>query len=322
MTFQKALFKTNSKLSWIHYFSIYVWIGWLHFYIVLFFTLPFIYTYAKTLFSVLAAIIISSIILPINRNIQPKICYEFGSWLIAKATEYFQVEVMFEDIKEVQKHSPAIFALEPHDVLPISLSFFQPQGTIPGHKCAGLVTSICFSIPIMRHIYTWCNAYSVDKANMINLIENGISPVLCPGGVQEVSYLDTNKKEYVLYLKNRLGFIKLAYRFGIPIIPVFSFGLQSSFDLWNIKNKFLNNIGRRIGFAPVIFFGMWGTIMGPPKACKYINVIGKPILITKNANPTEAELRNVSNKYIDETIRLFETYKSQYNMANYTLRVV
>ena len=48
---------------------------------------------------------------------------------------------------------------------------------------------------------------------MIRMIKAGISPVICPGGVQEASLI-TNPKECVLYLTKRLGFVKLAMQQG------------------------------------------------------------------------------------------------------------
>ena len=62
--------------------------------------------------------------------------------------------------------------------------------------------------------------------------------------------------------------------------------------------------------------------MGPPKPCQYVNIIGKPIMTQKNLEPSENELAIVSEKYIEETLRLFNTYKHQYNMSDYTVRVV
>ena len=49
---------------------------------------------------------------------------------------------------------------------------------------------------------------------MIRMIKEGVSPVICPGGVQEASLI-TNTKECVLYLTKRLGFVKLAMQQGI-----------------------------------------------------------------------------------------------------------
>lgn len=89
----------------------------------------------------------------------------------------------------------------------------------------GCLTSACFNIPLMRHIYTWVNAHSIDKKNIQRMIANKISPVLCPGGVQEVILME-HEDECVLFLKSRLGFVKLAIVNGTALVPVFCFGLR------------------------------------------------------------------------------------------------
>ena len=46
----------------------------------------------------------------------------------------------------------------------------------------------------MRNIYTWIQAGSIDKKNFIRMLDNGYSPVICPGGVQEVLLLDSDNE--------------------------------------------------------------------------------------------------------------------------------
>ena len=52
----------------------------------------------------------------------------------------------------------------------------------------------------------------------------GIVTVLVPGGAHEAR--NWAKDEMRLYLKKRKGFIKLALRFGVDIVPTFSFNEQ------------------------------------------------------------------------------------------------
>ena len=45
-------------------------------------------------------------------------------------------------------------------------------------------------------MYTWVNASSADKGNMIRLLQRGVSPVIVPGGVLEATLIDDPKVQY------------------------------------------------------------------------------------------------------------------------------
>jgi hypothetical protein len=99
-----------------------------------------------------------------------------------RAAEYFSLKVYAEDYAAILSTKPALFALEPHDILPISIfALSEHLRTIPTHKLRGGLSSACFSIPGMRHIYTWASAVSVDKKMIRTLLSKGISVGLCPG---------------------------------------------------------------------------------------------------------------------------------------------
>ena len=239
-----------------------------------------------------------------------------------KSAEYFHVKMILEDKEALEKSGPAVFALEPHDILPLSIFAFNDSlNGFSGHKCLGCLTSACFQVPLMKHIYTWVNAHSVAKKAVMKLLESGVSPVICPGGMQEVTHMKT-EKECVLYLKSRLGFIKLAILYGRPIVPCFSFGLRNTFAFWQPNSKLLLAIAKRLGFLPMMFFGLWNCPLGPGKPCDYVNVVGKPIAVERNENPSEEELRRVQAVYIAETVRIFETYKAEFGMGDVSVRVI
>lgn len=114
----------------------------------------------------------------------------------------------------------------------------------------------------------------------------------------------------------------MAFQFGVPIIPVYAFGVEKSFTFWSIKNETVRALGRKIGFLPIIYFGLWASVYGPSKPCDYTNVIGIPISVPKNDNPTETEMREVLAIYIKATIDLFEKHKADYGMQDVKLRIV
>jgi hypothetical protein len=239
-----------------------------------------------------------------------------------KASEYFHLRTYCEDAAAFTSPTGQyIFGLEPHDVLPLSICNFHTALLDLPLKPLGCITSLCFKVPLMKHVYTWMTAHSVDKKDIIRALNNGYSPVICPGGVQEVIYLG-NEAECVLYLKRRAGFIKLALRYGHPIVPVFAFGLRKQFTFYVPKSHFLHKLGRKFGALPMVFFGVFGLPLGPAKPCDLTNVIGKPIVVPKLENPSDEEIKKYHVLYMDEIARLFNTYKHDFDMGEVTLRII
>jgi 2-acylglycerol O-acyltransferase 2 len=230
--------------------------------------------------------------------------------------------VVVEDEAALRASVPCIFALEPHDVIPVSyFSFNDCLNAIPGHSCVGTITSMVFSVPFLKHAYTWAGAVSVDKANILRHISSGTSVIICPGGVTEVA-LKESDKDCVLFLRSRFGFVKLALQQGVAIVPVFSFGLQNAFTSWIPKSKLARRMGKVLGFLPMTFFGVCGIPFSPAKPCKLANVVGPPIKLPKIADPSEAEIKKYHEMYLIEIARIYETYKDEFGMSDITLRIV
>lgn len=134
---------------------------------------------------------------------------------------------------------------------------------------------------------------------------------------------DTNTKECVLYLNNRLGMVKIAAQHGVPIIPVFAFNQRDIFRYWVPRSAWIHQLGRKIGFIPLVFFGVFNLPYGPPKPCALNIVAGKPIMIPKleDAQLTDVKLRPYLNEFISSIQRIFENNKAQFNMGDVTLRI-
>jgi len=264
--------------------------------------------------------------IPCDRKYQPKWCMELGEWIARRATEYFHMKCVFEDEDAIKKAKPAFFVLEPHDVLPLSIiAFSDATGSLEraNHKCLGCITSTCFNVPLMRHFYSWANAVPATKEVINGMLSEGISPCICPGGVQEVALITKRADEINVFLKKRKGFIKIALSHGAPIVPVFAFGVRDAYDFWILQNSIFKFIGRKLGFMPMIFFGHLGVPFGPGKPCNFVNVVGKPIPSPKKPynEITEADVDAVHSVYLEEFAALFERHKRDYGYGNVKLNI-
>lgn len=262
--------------------------------------------------------VIASAVYPLKDSAQPKWTKSFATWVVSHAKRYFKLKVIMKDEDALfADKRPLLFSMEPHDVLPISI-FWPIAGAFRNRQARGAMTSAIFAVPIIKHVYVWMSACDAAKGNLMRLMKEGMSINICPGGVREVLYLGDRAKK-TLFLKKRLGFTKLAMASGARIVPTFIFGQDKLYDYYISKNSFLVSIGRKLGFAPIIFFGVGGLPMGPPKSSPITVIVGKPIDVPHTDNPTQEELQKYHQLFIDETVRLYEDHKDKYDMKDVLL---
>lgn len=261
---------------------------------------------------------------PVNLEMQPKFGIELGKEIMKTAERYFGLRLCYMDKKAVEEAGPSIFLIEPHDVMPVGLFCFSDSlGYNTGHKNVGCLSGACFLVPLMKHVYTWASAQSVSKKNVKRLLEEGYSPTICPGGVQEVTMM-SKKKECILYLKKRQGTIRLAMEYGRPIVPVFVFGQRATWSFQILRNKLAQWVGRRIGFAPMMFYGIAGIPFAIPKPCPLTVVVGHPIKIKKHAADEKGQFDQATiDKYHQQVLtgfaEVFDKYKDQFGMSDIEL---
>jgi 2-acylglycerol O-acyltransferase 2 len=314
--------KSGCSINIKHYLACFLWLGWPGFYFSLFLILPICYKYSMFTFTCIIGLIVISAILPCAEKYQPKFFMDLGGWMMLRCCEYFSVKVYSLDIDAVNNSGPAIFTVEPHDVLPCGMhSFSDYCNFFTGHKTMGCVTSAIFRLPIMRHFLSWASASSAEKSNIEYLISKGYSPAICPGGVQEVLNMKSNK-ECVLFLNSRKGIVKLAIKHGLPLIPCFIFGQRKAFKFWVPQHPIMKMFSRFIGFVPMMYFGLFNLPFAQPKSTPLVNIIGKPIIVNQNSNPTKEEVEKVQKQFIGSMIDIFETNKDQFDMKGVKLRII
>lgn len=138
-----TLDRRNATRGLFAYLSVFFWIGWISFYFFFLFLVgPLLYIYNQhtVLYAIIGFISVSAV-LPINRKLQPEFLMRFGEVVMHYAADYFKIKVVVEDVDALKSSGTALFALEPHDVLPLSIFVFNDcLGAIPGHNCMGCLT--------------------------------------------------------------------------------------------------------------------------------------------------------------------------------------
>jgi hypothetical protein len=317
---------SKAKVGIIQYLAIISWIGWFAFYFYFPFIILFLYYFSPLCLGLLFLVMIASVIYPCDRKIQPQWGWDIGVWIVSNAQKYFQISLYCEDYEAIKKGGPAILTAEPHDIMPVAVFIFSDHlGFLgPLHKIRGCFTSPLYKIPIIKHIYTWCDATDCNKSTIKRLIEEKCTPVICPGGAHEVTFLkDPNSKELVIYLKNRLGMVKIAAEYGVPLIPCFIFGLRQTWHYHLPQWPWLHSIGRKVGFIPLLFFGVGGIPFGPPKPCPLTVVLAKPVQVPKlGPNAKIEDVQPYHDEYLEAMKRIFEKNKERFGMGDITLKIL
>lgn len=329
--------------------AVYLWLGWLTT-ITLALALLVVVSWPARI--TLAALLVTGAILPIPRfedSLGP-VYSAFGNFLMHHAAAYFSLRVQMTQAADAalnklrSKGNPVVIGLEPHAVIPFSIFFAHHSlETMPLADARGMMSSILFRLPGMRQTYRSVSACGADKKTMYALLDKGISCMLIPGGVQEVSLLNKGSdKDLHLYLSKRLGFVKVALEKGAPIVPAFCFGISETYSWWILPGKVFERIGRAIGFMPMVYFGAMGVPLGLPKKMPLTVLVDEPIhgpplpkvpagceagalLTDEQQVQLSAEIDSIVQathaRYVEAMVKLFETHKHRCNMGDWTLHI-
>jgi len=81
-------------------------------------------------------------------------------------------------------------------------------------------------------------------------------------------------------------------------------------------------LGRKVGFLPMMFFGLFGIPLGIPKPVPLTVLLGKPIEIPKIDNPSKADIDKYHTRLIASVETLYNENRAEYGYADVPLRIL
>ena len=150
------------------------------------------------------------------------------------------------------------------------------------------------------------------------LFRSGDSVLVLPGG--EAEQIRTKYGREIVYVKNRKGFIKLAIRQGVPVVPMYVFGVSDYYytsdfllgpRLWLTKNLQIC-IPFAIGLGPFCPFAKKTTV-----------VFGEPLTFGPSCEyPTAEQLDVAHGTFITALTELFDAHKEQLGYGDRKLEIL
>jgi 1-acyl-sn-glycerol-3-phosphate acyltransferase len=220
----------------------------------------------------------------------------------------------------------AILAFAPHGIFPFGIAF----GALPeiAQQAFGIFRPVVAAatdfFPIVRDFLKWIGAIDASRASVDRALSQGERIGLVPGGIAEIfeGYPKPGtlpSEEYTIVKK---GFLRMAIRHGVPVIPVYCFGATKMMK--RLEIPWLEELSRWLRVSICIFFGAWGLPIPFRQRLSY--VIGDAIYPPpSNGNSTggvEQQVEDMHQRFCSELLRIFDRHKEAYGWAGKTLMVL
>jgi len=197
----------------------------------------------------------------------------------------------------------------------------------PGIRNTLLTLDSNFRIPLYRDYALAMGIASVSKESCENLLSKGgpnkegmgRAITIVVGGARES--LDAQPYQLKLVLKRRKGFVKMAIRTGADLVPVLAFGENDLYDQFQADShpkihKFQLIVKKLLGFTIPLFHarGVFNYDVGLMPYRRPMNiVVGNPIRVVQSSKPTQAEIDQVHELYLQELQRIWDTWKDDFS---------
>eukprot|EP01004_Peranema_trichophorum_P006664 NODE_547_length_2609_cov_42.572405_g470_i0.p1 GENE.NODE_547_length_2609_cov_42.572405_g470_i0~~NODE_547_length_2609_cov_42.572405_g470_i0.p1 ORF type:complete len:832 (+),score=161.02 NODE_547_length_2609_cov_42.572405_g470_i0:208-2496(+) len=175
------------------------------------------------------------------------------------------------------------------------------------------VATILLRTPAVRDTLMLMGIKDVSGPSLHYSLENGILPLLVPGGQAEMMYSDSRSNKQIIVAFHK-GFIRLALTYGADLVPMYCFGETQVLDIVRVT-PIQQWFRKKMKFAyPHVPYGRW--YMPLPNRVPVTLVVGDPIPVPHIPNPTKEDVDQLHKKYFDTVRELFESHKASCGFAD------
>lgn len=198
-----------------------------------------------------------------------------------------------------------IYSWHPHGVVSMSHHFHIITNYTEWPKTLGTIRCVVLAallwLPFSQEIFDNISAIPSEYNVMKQTLHNKESISVALGGMREMlgdSYL----------VKKRRGIFKMALETGTPIVPVLSFGENRLFSIYEIDpaiQKWVEQYDICICIPTLKSISKWLGMLKSPLKDPIESVVGSPIPVEQIVNPTEKDINQLRERYIEALRALF-----------------
>lgn len=258
----------------------------------------------------------------------------FRNYVFSGAAHYFKIRVIRaepyeleeEKAKGIAPESPVdrsdptkqyLFSFHPHGVFPGS-SLYVPCTSVwddvigcnDQNRITTHAADVIFLCPFMRELPLCVGALSVARRGIESSVGQGNSPLIITGGQSEMLLTKWSDTEMHLVC-HHLGFIKLAMRHRLPLVPIISFSecnIMENIHWLRVQRWFV----KRIGFPGVVLpHGFWYLPLPTHRPVSL--VVGQPIRpYPGREDPDDAAcVEEMRARYFNHLQTIFYKYRAE-----------
>ena len=215
-----------------------------------------------------------------------------------------------------------IFGFAPHGIMPLSASWLTHhpawRAVVTKVDTVILGATVFQMVPILRDIALWAGTRAVSRDTFSATLAEGKSVLLIPGGMAEMRLSRSNDSAIRLVTHHK-GFVVMALRSGIPLVPVYSFGETRYLDQVELfgVSRFMHRV---LGIPLPYFAGVFGWLPLPRRHPVRI-VVGQPIAVPRVTDPSPALVDQYTVLFYAGMTDLFERYKHRFGHGDSTLEL-
>ena len=219
---------------------------------------------------------------------------------------YFQLRLLTPPLPYLAPGERAVFAHYPHSVFPWGsvatrgLPETEPRSGLP-KRIRPAVATVLLHTPVLRHVLAWLGCIPATRAAMEAALAGGESVGATPEGIAGIFAGSTRERERVL--TSHRGFVKLALRSGVPIVPIFILGQSRALSFAGSKR-----LSRRVRASIGVWWGRWGLPFLPRKVAM-VALVCAPIKVVQDANPSQAVIDATFDRVASEMKTAFDAAK-------------